>query len=183
MAASNSKLRNSFSFPNLLLSCINLILFILSLASLIPIILLKTPPTSLGFALLISSLVSIISSLIGFYPRLTHFCFMIYVSFILASLSSQILSFLALFIKEKTSLSMLISSRDPREAKVLVRLECGILMAMFMLQVMVLVLTCAIHRCSVREYEELEVEREKTTRKQSTSEEETMVKVANISQV
>lgn len=62
---------------------------------------------------------------------------------------------------------MLKSPRDPREAKVLVRLECGVLMVMLVLQVAVLVLTCAIHRCWVREYQGLEEERERMARKRS----------------
>ncbi|XP_021715147.1 uncharacterized protein LOC110683101 [Chenopodium quinoa] len=167
MAASSSKLRNSFSFPNLLLSCLNLILFILSTASLAPILLLKTPPSSLGYAIIISSSISLLSSFIGFYSRLTHLCFVTYISFLLASLASQVLSFMALFLKEKMSLSILNSPRDPKEAKVLVRLECGILMVMFVLQVVVLVVSCLIHRCWVREYQGLEEEREKISRKRS----------------
>ncbi|XP_010666293.2 uncharacterized protein LOC104883460 [Beta vulgaris subsp. vulgaris] len=167
MAASSSKLRSSFSFPNLVLSCLNLILFLLSTASLAPILLLKTHPTSLGYVLLISSFISLLSSFIGFYSRLTHFCFMTHISFVLASLASQILGFLALFTKEKSSLSKLDSPRDPKEAKVLVRLECGILMAMFVLQVVVLIFTCALHRCWMKEYEGLEEEREKMAVKRS----------------
>lgn len=62
---------------------------------------------------------------------------------------------------------MLKSPRDPREAKVLVMLECGILMVMFVLQVVVLVLSCGVHKCWVRKYEGLEEEREKTSRKRN----------------
>ncbi|KNA21653.1 hypothetical protein SOVF_041250 [Spinacia oleracea] len=162
-----SKLRSSFSFPNLLLSCLNLTLFLLSFASLAPIFLLKTPPTSLGCALLVPGLVSLLSSFLGFYSRLTELCFTAHISFILASLASQVFSFLVLFTREKASLSMLKSPRDPREAKVLVMLECGILMVMFVLQVVVLVLSCGVHKCWVRKYEGLEEEREKTSRKRN----------------
>ena len=49
----------------------------------------------------------------------------------------------------------------------MVRLECGALMAMFMLQLVVLILSCAVHSCWVKEYEELEAEREATARKRS----------------
>ncbi|KAL6974609.1 hypothetical protein U1Q18_028792 [Sarracenia purpurea var. burkii] len=62
---------------------------------------------------------------------------------------------------------MLKSPRDPREAKVLVRLECGVLMAMFVMQVGVLILTCAVHSCWVKEYESLEAEREVTAKKRN----------------
>lgn len=60
---------------------------------------------------------------------------------------------------------MLKSRRDPREAKVLVRLECGVLMAMFVMQLGVLLLSCVVHSCWVREYEGLEAEREATSKK------------------
>lgn len=60
---------------------------------------------------------------------------------------------------------MLKSPRDPREAKVLVRLECGVLMAMFVMQLGVLLLSCVVQSCWVREYEGLEAEREATARK------------------
>ncbi|GMH23309.1 hypothetical protein Nepgr_025152 [Nepenthes gracilis] len=92
---------------------------------------------------------------------------MTHISLLLASLIGQVLSFLALFTRESSSLSMLKSPRDPREAKVLVRLECGILMAMFLMQMGVLVLTCAVHSCWVREYEGLEAEKEASARKRS----------------
>ena len=79
---------------------------------------------------------------------------------------------------------MLDSSRDPREAKVLVWSECGILIVMFCLQVVVLVLSCGIHRCWVRGYEGWEEEREKMERKRSIRiDEESMVNLAKISEV
>lgn len=40
-------------------------------------------------------------------------------------------------------------------------------MAIFVMQVGVLILTCAVHSCSVREYEGLEAEREATEKKSS----------------
>lgn len=62
---------------------------------------------------------------------------------------------------------MLKSARDPKEAKLLVRLECGALMAMCMLQLVVLLLSCAVHSCWVKDYEELEAEKEASARKRS----------------
>lgn len=62
---------------------------------------------------------------------------------------------------------MIKSPRDPREAKLLVRLECGVLMAMFLVDLVVLVLNCAVHSCWMREYEGLEAEREATARKRN----------------
>lgn len=93
-------------------------------------------------------------------------------SLLLASLAGQVLAILALFTKEEASLSMFRSSRDPREAKLLVRLECGTLMAMVLVQVVVLVLTWMVQGCWLREYEELEAEREATERKRRAKTEE-----------
>ncbi|CAL0325502.1 unnamed protein product [Lupinus luteus] len=163
----SSKLRPACSFTTLLLSCLNFSLFTISAASLVPTILLKMPPTSFGFAFLTVSIISLVSSFVGFYSQLTHCCFLTHISLILASLIGQVLSILALFTKEKTSLSMLKSPRDPKEAKLLVRLECGAFMAMCMLQLMVLTLSCAVHSCWVKEYEDLEVQREATAKKRS----------------
>ncbi|PSS02023.1 Protein doublesex like [Actinidia chinensis var. chinensis] len=183
----SSKLRSSCSFPNLLLSCLNFSLFILSAASLAPTILLKMPPTSLGFAFLLISLISILSSSVGFFSLLTHFCFITHISLLLASSTGQLIGVLALFTREKSSLSLLKSPRDPREAKVLVRLECGILMAMFVMQFGVLIMTCAVHSCWVREYEGLEAEREVSAKKRSRRiarvQEESMANAAKIAEV
>ncbi|TKY44450.1 hypothetical protein E2542_SST31621 [Spatholobus suberectus] len=150
----SSKLRRACSFTNLLLSCLNLALFILSASSFAPTILLKMPPTSFGMALLMVSGISLVSSFVGFYSQLTYLCFLTHISLLLASLIGQVLSILALFTKEKASISLLKSPRDPKEAKLLVRLECGTLMAMCMLQLLVLMLSCAVHSCWVKDYEE-----------------------------
>ncbi|KAI8019571.1 hypothetical protein LOK49_LG04G00116 [Camellia lanceoleosa] len=183
----SSKLRSSCSFPNLLPACLNFTLFILSATSLFPIILLKMPPTSLGWAFLTVSSISLLSSFVGFYSHLTHFCFITHLSLLLASSIGQLLAILALFTKEKLSLSLLKSPRDPKEAKVLVRLECGIVMAMFVLQIGVLVLMCAVHSCWVREYEGLESEREamerKMSRRMARVQEESMANVAKMAEM
>ncbi|XAR67193.1 Peptide alpha-N-acetyltransferase [Bertholletia excelsa] len=183
----SSKLRNSSSFPNILLSCLNFLLFLLSATSLAPIIVLKMPPTSLGWAFLMISSMSLFSSFIGFYSQLTQFCFITHISLLIVSSIGQLLGILALFTKEKPSLSLLKSPRDPREAKVLVRLECGILMAMFVMQVGVLVMTCAVHSCWVREYKGLEMEREAMARKRSRriarAEEESMVNAVKMAEM
>ncbi|XP_057767123.1 uncharacterized protein LOC130987560 [Salvia miltiorrhiza] len=161
----SSRRRSSCSFLTLLLSFFNFILFILSAASLAPTIALRMPPTSLGWAFLMISGVSLLSSFVGFYSHLARFCFITHVSLLLASSAGQLLGILVLFTKEKSSLEMLRSARDPREAKVLVRLECGVLMAMFVMQLGVLVVSCVVQSCWVREYEGLEAEREATARK------------------
>ncbi|KAI6679805.1 hypothetical protein NL676_033686 [Syzygium grande] len=181
------KSRSSCSFPNLLLSCLNFFLFILSAASFAPVILLRMPPTSLGLAFLVISSMSLVSSFVGFYSQLTRFCFVTHVSILLASLSGQVIGVLALFTKEASSLSLLKSRRDPKEAKVLVRLECGVLMAMLLMELVVLVLTCAVHSCWVREYEGLGAERDAVEKKRSMRiarvQEESMANAAKIAEV
>ncbi|OMO91803.1 hypothetical protein COLO4_18101 [Corchorus olitorius] len=183
----SSKLRSSFSFPNLLLSCLNFTLFILSAASIAPIILLKMPPTSLGLAFLMVSSISLLSSFVGFYSQLTHFCFITHVSLLIASFIGQVLGILALFTREKSSLSMLKSPRDPKEAKLLVRVECGIFMAMLLMQLLVLTLTFMVYNCWVREYEGLEAEREASAKKRSRRlarvQEESMANAAKIAEI
>ncbi|KAL3642890.1 hypothetical protein CASFOL_013705 [Castilleja foliolosa] len=159
MASSKPRSSSSCSFLNLLISFLNFILFILSATSLAPTILLKMPPTSLGWAFIITSTISLFSSFIGFFPRLARLCHVTHISLLLASAVAQLLGVLALFAKEKSSLVMFGSTRDPREAKVLVRLECGVLMAMFVMQLGVLILCCAAHSCGVRECEGVEAEK------------------------
>lgn len=84
---------------------------------------------------------------------------------------------------------MLASTRDPREAVVLVRLECGVLVAMVVLEVAAVVLACAIHRCWVREYEGFGVEREKMmmarkrSRRIEAITEESMANVGKVNEV
>lgn len=84
-------------------------------------------------------------------------------------------------------LSMIKSPRDPREAKLLVRVECGVLMAMFVVQLGVLVVSCVVHCCWVREYEGLEAEREATARKRRQKiarvQEESVANAARIAEV
>ncbi|KAJ4950530.1 hypothetical protein NE237_027362 [Protea cynaroides] len=166
-SSSSSKLRSSSPIPTILLSCLNFILFILASASLAPVILLRNPPTSLGWALLLVSCLSLFSSLVSCFSQLTNMCLITHVSLVLASSIGQLLGILALFTREKSSLQLLKSTRDPREALFLIRVECGTLMAMFILQLGVLVMTCAVHSSWVKEYEGWEAEREATARKRS----------------
>lgn len=184
MSASKSNLRSSCSFPNLLLAFLNFILFILSVTSLVPTILLRMPPTSMGMAFLMISGISLLSSFVGFYSQL---CFTTHISLLFASLIGQILGILALFTKERSSLSLLKSPRDPKEAKLLVRLECGVLMAMLMMQMVVLMLSCVVQSCWVREYEGLEAEREAMTKKRGRRiakvQEESMENAAKIAEI
>ena len=100
----------------------------------------------------------------------------------------QILAILDLFTREKFSLLTLLKSpRDPKETKLLVRLECGIFMAMLLMQLLVLALTCTVQNCWVREYEGLEAEREATAKKRSRRiarvQEESMANAAKIAEI
>lgn len=147
-----------YSFPYVLLFCLNFTLFILSASSFVPTVIIKSPPTSMGYALVIVSSISLFSSFLGFFSPLAHFCFVTHVTFLITSLSAQFLAILTLLTKEKASLSMLKSQRDPREAMALVRLECGVFMVMFVLQIGVLCFTCAVNRCRVKKYETLDKE-------------------------
>ncbi|XP_043719518.1 uncharacterized protein LOC122667325 [Telopea speciosissima] len=186
-SSSSSKLRSSSPFPNILLSCLNFILFILASASLAPVILLKNPPTSLGWALLLISFLSLLSSLVSFCSQLTHMCFITQISLILAASIGQLLGIIALFTRENSSLQLIKSTRDPKEARVLVRVECGTLMAMFIMQLGVLMMTCAVHSSWVKDFEGLEAEREAIARKRSRRlarvQEESMANAAKIAEV
>ncbi|KAM2119625.1 hypothetical protein ACFX1Q_017681 [Malus domestica] len=99
-------------------------------------------------------------------------------------LSSFLLGTLVLFTKERSTMSLIKLPRDPREAKLLVRLECGVLMAMLVMQVLVLVMSRVLHCCWVREYEGLEAKNEAMTKKMSRwvakVQEESMENVAKI---
>ncbi|CAA0384305.1 unnamed protein product [Arabidopsis thaliana] len=165
-------------FQNILVSCLNFTLLLLSLCSFVPIILLRNPPTSLGLAFLAVSLVSLISSFGSASSHQSRSCFIARITLHVSSLTGQFIAVLMLFSREKQSLSLLISTRDPREAKALVRVECGVFVAMIPLQIMVLVLACLLHCYWVREFEGLDVEsedsfRRKCNRRVSTAEDGT----------
>ncbi|KAL9830925.1 hypothetical protein AtNW77_Chr3g0195261 [Arabidopsis thaliana] len=123
-------------FQNILVSCLNFTLLLLSLCSFVPIILLRNPPTSLGLAFLAVSLVSLISSFGSASSHQSRSCFIARITLHVSSLTGQFIAVLMLFSREKQSLSLLISTRDPREAKALVRVECGVFVAMIPLQIM-----------------------------------------------
>lgn len=67
------------------------------------------------------------------------------------------------------------------------KMECGALLSMFLLQLVVLVLTCTLQSCWVREYEGWEAEREGTARRRSRRmarvQEESMANAAKITEV
>ncbi|XP_058079625.1 uncharacterized protein LOC131227823 [Magnolia sinica] len=183
----SSKLRSSSSFPYLLLSSLNFILFLLSSASFAPTILIKNPPAPLGWAIITTSSLSLLSSLAGFYSLLTHICFVAHISTVLAALAGQGLGFLVLFSREESTLRLLKPDKSPKEARILAKTACGILLSMFLLQLMVLVATCVVQSCWVREYEGLEAEREETARRRGRRmarvQEESMANAAKIAEV
>ncbi|XP_073105298.1 uncharacterized protein [Elaeis guineensis] len=185
--SSSTKLRSSSTLPHLILSALNLCLFFISSASFAPIILLRFPPTSFGWALFIVSATTLLSSLLGFYSQLTHLCFITHISIILASSIGQALGFLSLFLRPDPSLRLLSSARSLREQKVLLKLEEGMILGMFMVQSAVLVSACIIQRWWVREYEGVEAEREVIARKRSRRmarvQEEAMANAAAMAEV
>ncbi|KAG9458460.1 hypothetical protein H6P81_002968 [Aristolochia fimbriata] len=183
----SSKLRSSSGFPNLLLASLNFLLFLLSSASLVPIFLLRIPPTAFGWALFTTSALSLLSSLVGFYSQLTHCCFVTHAILLAGSLIGQGLGFLVLFWREGESLRAVDSYRSSEQARLLIKTQCGGLLSMFLLQLVVLVLVCVVRSCWVKEYEELEWEKAESARKRSRRmarvQEESMANAAKISEV
>ncbi|URE47599.1 hypothetical protein MUK42_15054 [Musa troglodytarum] len=165
--ACDMKLRSSSSLPNLLLSSLNLLLLVLASASFAPVFLLRTSPTSSGWALFTVSSTTVLSSLLGFFSQLTRLCFVTHVFFILASSVGQALSFLALFLRPEPSLQLLGSDRSRKEQRVLMKVEEALLLGMFLVQSLVLVSACAVQRWWLRQYEEVEAEREASARKRN----------------
>ncbi|KAL3747104.1 hypothetical protein ACJRO7_015957 [Eucalyptus globulus] len=84
------------------------------------------------------SSISFVSYFVGFYSQLTRFCFMTHFLILLALLSTHVLSIRVLFTKETPG-------------------ETGVLGfdGYVLLELVVLVRTCTVHRCWVREYEGL----------------------------
>ncbi|XP_010535840.1 PREDICTED: uncharacterized protein LOC104811009 [Tarenaya hassleriana] len=159
MAASTTVLRKSCSFPNILVTCLNLTLLFLSLFSVPPIVLLRNPPRPLGLAILAIALISFLSSLAGLIPCISHSFFVYRLTLLSSLLVGQFLTVVALFTRERQCLSALKSIRDPREAKALVRFECVVFMAMVLVQIMVLVTSWVLHCIWVREFKGFEAEK------------------------
>ncbi|KAJ3673651.1 hypothetical protein LUZ60_005643 [Juncus effusus] len=148
----------------LLLSSLNLILLFLSASSLVPIFVLKSSPTSFGWALFTVSFITIVSSLIGFCSQLTPCCFMTHIYIALASLTGQVLSFLSLFLKHESTRSLLSSQRDRKEVWILMFLLEITLFGMALVQCFVLILGCVVEKRWKREDEE-QLEREEMDKK------------------
>ncbi|MQL73665.1 hypothetical protein Taro_006006 [Colocasia esculenta] len=163
----SAKLRSSSLLVGLLLSSLNLLLFFLAATSFAPPLLLRRPPAAFGWALLAVSAATLLASALGFCTHLSHCCFAGHTALVVASSVGQALGFLALFLREERSLALLASRRSPRETRFLFRAEEGALAAMFLVQSLVLMLSCALQSCWVREYEGLEAEREVAARKRS----------------
>ncbi|URE11806.1 hypothetical protein MUK42_23495 [Musa troglodytarum] len=167
MACKMKRPSSSSSLPSLLLSSLNLFLLVLASASFAPVFLLRTSPTSSGWALVAVSSATVVSSLLGFFSQLTHLCFLAHVSFVLASSVGQALGFLALFLRPDPSLQLLGSARSRREQRALAKVEEALLLGMFLVQSLALVAACALQRWRARQYEEVEAEREASARKRS----------------
>ncbi|KAJ1687305.1 hypothetical protein LUZ63_018695 [Rhynchospora breviuscula] len=163
-----SELRSySSSLSTLLLASLNLILLFLASTSLVPIVVLKSPPTSFGWALFTVSVTTLISSLVGFYSQLTHFCFITHTSLVLTSLVGQILSALSLFLKHESTRNLLGSQRDRKEQWVLMFLLELTFAGMFLVQSVVLVFGCIVEKKWAREYKEIEAQRDEAARKRN----------------
>ncbi|CAD5177953.1 unnamed protein product [Musa acuminata subsp. malaccensis] len=167
MASKMKRPSSSSSLPSLLLSSLNLFLLVLASASFSPVFLLRTSPTSSGWALVAVSSATVVSSLLGFFSQLTHLCFLAHVSFVLASSVGQALGFLALFLRPDPSLQLLGSARSRREQRALAKVEEALLLGMFLVQSLELVAACAVQRWWARQFEEVEAEREASVRKRS----------------
>ncbi|CAL9093431.1 uncharacterized protein LOC135640030 [Musa acuminata AAA Group] len=167
MASKMKRPSSSSSLPSLLLSSLNLFLLVLASASFAPVFLLRTSPTSSGWALVAVSSATVVSSLLGFFSQLTHLCFLAHVSFVLASSVGQALGFLALFLRPDPSLQLLGSARSRREQRALAKVEEALLLGMFLVQSLELVAACAVQRWWARQFEEVEAEREASVRKRS----------------
>ncbi|CAL9762820.1 unnamed protein product [Musa acuminata subsp. burmannicoides] len=167
MASKMKRRSSSSSLPSLLLSSLNLFLLVLASASFAPVFLLRTSPTSSGWALVAVSSATVVSSLLGFFSQLTHLCFLAHVSFVLASSVGQALGFLALFLRPDPSLQLLGSARSRREQRALAKVEEALLLGMFLVQSLELVAACAVQRWWARQFEEVEAEREASVRKRS----------------
>ncbi|ONK75070.1 uncharacterized protein A4U43_C03F13000 [Asparagus officinalis] len=159
MATSSSSLRLFCSLPNLLVFSLNLLLLLISTASFIPLLLLRTPPSSFGWALLAVSSTTLFSSLLSFF-HLTHsnLYFIVHLSLLLISSIGQTLSFFSLFLRPGPCLTFLGSSKSNREVRLLVMIEEGAIVGMFVLSSVALVLECFVQSWRVKEYEEEEEE-------------------------
>ncbi|KAK1262922.1 hypothetical protein QJS04_geneDACA013480 [Acorus gramineus] len=152
----------SSNLPNLLTTLANLTL---STASIAPIFLLKTPPTRFGWSLFAVSSLSLLSSSSGLCPN--NPCFSTFhVSALVASSLGQALAFLSLLMRPGASLCLIETTRGPRMATALVRVEGVLFLGLFVVQFLGLVLACARERrCWVREFDGLGEEREGTGRR------------------
>lgn len=89
-----------------------------------------------------------------------------------------------LFSREEASIKFLHPTRDPREAKALIRVNAVLLLVMLLMQMMVLITVCILQSCLVTEYRGLESQREEAAKRRSKRmaqvHEETLANVAKI---
>ncbi|KAF3775795.1 hypothetical protein EJ110_NYTH49631 [Nymphaea thermarum] len=163
----SSKLRSYTFCPTLLLLWLNFSVLLSSSASIAVVFLLRHTPTHFGWALFTASSFSFISSLTGLCSQFNKLCFVTTVCMLTVSLIGEGLGFLMLFFREGASIKFLHSTRDPREAKALIRVNTVLLLAMFLMQMMVLVTVCILQSCLVAKYRGLESQREETAKRRS----------------
>ncbi|XP_042432933.1 uncharacterized protein LOC122019541 [Zingiber officinale] len=160
------KLRSSFSQSSsslhaLLLSSLNLLLLVLASASFAPLFLLRTSPTSFGWTLFAVSFSTALSALLSLLSsHLTRPCFAAHLLLVLAASVGQALGFLTLLLRPGPSLRLLGSARGARDQRALARVEAALLLGMFLMQSLALVTACTLRQRWVRQFEEMEADRE-----------------------
>ncbi|ERN11269.1 hypothetical protein AMTR_s00024p00237990 [Amborella trichopoda] len=70
-----------------------------------------------------------------------------------------------LILRKNTCIRLLESPRTQREVKILIKAQVGFALSVFLLQIVVLGLMCAIESCIVKEFMGLETKREEMGRK------------------
>ncbi|MQM07824.1 hypothetical protein Taro_040667 [Colocasia esculenta] len=112
-----------------------MLLFFLAATSFAPPLLLQSPPSAFGWALLVVSAATLLASALGFCAHLSRCRFGGHTALVdVASSVGRALGFLALFLREERSLALLASQWSPRETRFLFREEEGALTTMFLVQ-------------------------------------------------
>ncbi|KAG0451673.1 hypothetical protein HPP92_026026 [Vanilla planifolia] len=165
--SSASKHWGSFSLPSLLRHALNLLLFTLSSASLVPILLLQTPPTPFGWAFLAVSLASIFSSLLGLFSHASLLRFLSHALLSASALVGQALGLLSLLLHPEPCLRLLGQANGSRNAKALEKTQAGALAGMLALEAVSIVWAFAEQRCREGEHDVVEKEKRVTARRRS----------------
>ncbi|KAK8941392.1 hypothetical protein KSP39_PZI010129 [Platanthera zijinensis] len=154
--SSFSHIRSSCSLPNLLLYSLGLLLFTLSSASLAPILLARSPPASFGWALLAVSAASLLSSLLALFSHAARLCFIAHAATAASTIIGQCLALLALLLQPEPCLELLKPATGLRKARILMKIEAGVLAGMLVVQAATFVSACVVQRWWEREHVEVE---------------------------